>query len=263
MKWRSRGRPHLSGSVGQIRVRPSLFLLLNARKASLGFGGSATNSKFAEFLLHFPSEETFQTMRLAEFFFIKPLLACRIQSHSSCVSKFSTLFKWHFSIWLCRVLAPDEFRDAPRYLDPFLSSTPAVGSKRSWSAPNVIPMRLPKRNTLTFTVAVRSIPKCVGSIKIDISKQNRSDQLFEFQTEERIFHCGDVQISTNLRCAIIDAIFVVSNNRHVSIYFSNTIFCGQFRNWDWPFHAISFRKKIHTTEAAMEDKIPFYALDLR
>ena len=42
--------------------------------------------------------------------------------------------------------------------------------------------------TLTFTVAVRSTLKFVGSIlSIDISKQNSSHQLFEFQTEERIF----------------------------------------------------------------------------
>ena len=125
-------------------------------------------------------------------------------------------------------------------------------------------MRPPKRNTLTFTVAVRSIPKYIGSIKIDISKQNRWYQLFEFQTEERNFHCGDVQISKNLRYAIIDVIFVVSNNPPVSIYNSNTIFCGQCRNWDWTFQAISFPKKIHTMEAAMPDnKIPFYAVDLR
>ena len=88
----------------------------------------------------------------------------------------------------CRVLAPDEFRDVRRYLDPLLISTPAVGSKRSCSAPNVSPMRSPKRTTLTFTVAVRSIPKCIGSIKIYIStERKRSDQLFEFQTEETIF----------------------------------------------------------------------------
>ena len=31
----------------------------------------------------------------------------------------------------CRVLAPDEFRDVRRYLDPLLISTPAVGSKRN------------------------------------------------------------------------------------------------------------------------------------
>ena len=87
----------------------------------------------------------------------------------------------------CRVLAPDEFRDVRRYLDP-LPSTPAVGSKRSCSAPNVTPMRPPKRITLTFTVAVRSVPKCIGSIKTDIStERNRSDQLFDFQTEETIF----------------------------------------------------------------------------
>ena len=88
----------------------------------------------------------------------------------------------------CRVLAPDEFIDVRRYLDPLLISTPAVGSKRSCSAPIVTPMRPPKRTTLTFTVAVRSTPKCIGSIKIDIStERNRSDQLFDFQTEETIF----------------------------------------------------------------------------
>ena len=129
----------------------------------------------------------------------------------------------------CRVLAPDEFRDVRRYLDPLLISTPAVGSKRSYSSPNVTAMRPPKRITLTFTVAVRSIPKCMGSTKIDISKQNRSDQLFEFQTEETIFPlCRRTNI--NLRCDIIAVIFVVSNNRPVSIYNSSTIFCGQFRN---------------------------------
>ena len=43
-------------------LRSSVFLLWNARKASLGFGG-ATNSEFAKFLLHFPTQETFQPMR--------------------------------------------------------------------------------------------------------------------------------------------------------------------------------------------------------
>ena len=85
------------------------------------------------------------------------------------------------------MLAPDEFRDVPRNLDPLLSTTPAVGSNRSCLAPNVAPMRPPKRNTLTFTVTVRSIVKLKGSFKIDSSKQSSSDQLFEFQTEERIF----------------------------------------------------------------------------
>ena len=57
-----RGRPPLSGSVRQIRLRSSVFLLWNARKASLGFGG-ATNSEFAEFLLHLPTEGTLQPAR--------------------------------------------------------------------------------------------------------------------------------------------------------------------------------------------------------
>ena len=127
----------------------------------------------------------------------------------------------------CRVLAPDEFRDVCGYLDPLLISTLAVESKQSYSSPNVTPMRPPKRITLTFTVAVRSIPKCIGSIKIDVSKQNRSDQLFEFQTEETI---SPLWRRTNLHCAIIAVIFVVSNNRPVSTYNSSTIFCGQFKN---------------------------------
>ena len=81
----------------------------------------------------------------------------------------------------CRVLAAHEFGDVRRYLDPLLISTLAVGSKRSCSAPNVTPMRPPKRTTMTFPVALRSIRKCIGSIKIDVSnEQNRSDQLFEF-----------------------------------------------------------------------------------
>ena len=57
-----------------------------------------------------------------------------------------------------RVLAPVLAPDVSRYLDPLLSSTPAVGSKRSCSAPNVTPMRLPKRKTLTFTVTLLAEP---------------------------------------------------------------------------------------------------------
>ena len=117
--------------------------------------------------------------------------------------------------------------------------------------PPVTPMRLPKRNTLTFTARVRSIRKRIGSNKIDISRQNRSEQLFEFQSEKRIFPSWS---RTNPRCAIIDVISVVSNNWPVRIYNSNTIFCEELRNWDWPFHATSFPKKNCATEAAMDDK---------
>ena len=62
----SRGRPRLTGSVRRIRLR-----------SSIGFGG-ATNSEFAEFLLHFPTEEIFQPMRYAEFF-VKPSLAWLVE----------------------------------------------------------------------------------------------------------------------------------------------------------------------------------------
>ena len=113
---------------------------------------------------------------------IEPLHAFRI-------FRFFFIYTFSFTLFdlTCKVLAPDEFRDVSRNLDPLLSCTPAVGSKRSCLAPNVTPMRPPKRNTLIFTVAARSFLKFTGSIKIDISKQNRSDQLFEFQTEEKIF----------------------------------------------------------------------------
>ena len=57
-----RGRAPLSGLVRQITLRSSVFLLWNARKASLGFGG-ATNSEFAEFLFHLPTEGTLQLAR--------------------------------------------------------------------------------------------------------------------------------------------------------------------------------------------------------
>ena len=46
-----------SFSVKKYLLRSSVFLLWNARNATLGFGG-ATNSGFAKFLLHFPTQET-------------------------------------------------------------------------------------------------------------------------------------------------------------------------------------------------------------
>lgn len=52
----SRGRPRLAGSVRQIRLRSSVFLLWNQRKEALGYGRS-TNSEFAEFLLHRQTED--------------------------------------------------------------------------------------------------------------------------------------------------------------------------------------------------------------
>ena len=56
----SRGRPSLSGSVRQIKLRSSVFLLWNSEKDSLGFG-RVTNSELAEFL---PTEETFQPIAM-------------------------------------------------------------------------------------------------------------------------------------------------------------------------------------------------------
>ena len=47
----SRGRPRLSGSELQIRLRSPVFDLWNQRKSTLGFEGAAY-SEFTEFLLH-------------------------------------------------------------------------------------------------------------------------------------------------------------------------------------------------------------------
>ena len=64
-----RGRPPLSGSVRrQIRLRSSVFLLWDAKKTSLDFGG-ATNSESSEFLIRLPTEVLNLT---------KPSLTCRI-----------------------------------------------------------------------------------------------------------------------------------------------------------------------------------------
>jgi len=58
----TRGRPRLADLVRQIKLRSSIFTLWNERKSALGFEGS-TNSEFAEFLLHLPTERTFQPVR--------------------------------------------------------------------------------------------------------------------------------------------------------------------------------------------------------
>ena len=55
----------------------------NLAKASLRFGG-ATNSEFAEFLLHLPGRSI--TAREISLVLTKPSLTCRRQSHPSCVS---------------------------------------------------------------------------------------------------------------------------------------------------------------------------------
>lgn len=60
----------------------------------------------------------------------------------------------------CRVLASIELRDVPHNLDPLLSFTPAVGSKRS-SAPNVTPLRTPKRHRICVQAPLCSQSKSV------------------------------------------------------------------------------------------------------
>ena len=57
--------------------------------------------------------------------------------------------------------------------------------------------------------------------------------------------------------------FVVCNNQPVSIYNSNTIFCGQFRNRDWPFRVTRFPKKFTRRKQWWTTKISFDAFDLR
>ena len=58
----TRGRPRLAGSVRQIELRSSVFVLWKERKVALGFEG-ATNSEFAEFLLHIPTDRTLRPVR--------------------------------------------------------------------------------------------------------------------------------------------------------------------------------------------------------
>ena len=126
-----RGRPHLV-LVEPLTVNLLNFYLILLRKKHFGPWG-----------------------RLS--FFIKPSLAYRIQSHSSCVSNFFNYFQATLFDLTCRVLAPDKFRDVPRNLDVLLSSTPVVGSKRSCSAPNVSSIRDRHEKDTDFTVAVRSL----------------------------------------------------------------------------------------------------------
>ena len=113
-------------------------------------------------------------------------------------------------------------------------------------------MRLLNRNTLSLAIAARSILKFTGSIKIDISKQNRSDQLFEFQTEEKIF---PPWCRTNI-------------NKPPLCYHRRDLCCldPQAFTIATPFSADNseteidlfiphvFPKKVYTTEAATDDK---------
>ena len=226
----------LNGSVHQIRLRSSVFLLWNARPGRPHFVlVEPLTANLLNFCLISLRKRHFSLWGKLSFLSWKPSLACRIQSDLSCVSNFLILFNTLFHL-ACRVLAPDEFRDVPRNLNQLLSYTLQwVQSEVVQHQLNVTPMRPPKRNKLTFTVVVRSILKFRGSIKIDISKTT-----------------GQISFLNS------KPIFVVSNNQLVSIYRSNTIFCGQFRNWDWPFHATSFPKKNYTKEAVKKRWLPRY-----
>ena len=158
---------------------------------------------------------------------------------------------------ICRVLLLDEFR-VPRYLNPLLSSTSAVDSKRSCSEPNVTPMRPRKRNTQTFTVPVRSIPNVKGQLRSMLANKTGRISFSNSKPKRGYFHWSEIKHQQT--SVVLSSTW---SKRPVSIYNSNTISCGQFRNWDRPFHAIRFPNKIYTTEAALYDRIPFHVLDLR
>ena len=106
VKWRSmanpsRGRPRLSGSARQISLRSSVFLLWNARKASLGFSG-ASFSEFAKFLLHFPTRERDISAYEVSwvFFFYKTFPGLSNTITPFIPFEFFNSVKLHFSIWL-------------------------------------------------------------------------------------------------------------------------------------------------------------------
>ena len=153
--------------------------------------------------------------------------------------EFFNSFKWHSSIWLVEFWRQ---MNLERFL---VTWTRCWALHRQWDCQRETHWPL-------LSQYVRS-QNCVGSIKIDISKQTGQISFSNSKPKRGYFHCGDVQISANPRCAIIDVIFVVSNNRPVSIY---TIFCGQFRNWVWPFHAISFPKKFKRRKQQWTTKFP-------
>ena len=110
-------------------------------------------------------------------FYLHWLVEHNRMQHSSCVSNFSIPFSDTFRFWRQRNL--EMFlvawtRCSALHWQGVRSEVVQHQMLLQWDW-----MRPPKRNTLTFTVALRSIPKCMGSMKIVISKQNRSDQLFE------------------------------------------------------------------------------------
>ena len=79
--------------VRQIMLRSSVFLLWNVRKATLGFGG-ATNSEFAEFLVHFSAYEV-------SWAFYKPFTGLsNTMVPFIRVEFFNFFFSYTVSIWL-------------------------------------------------------------------------------------------------------------------------------------------------------------------
>ena len=74
----------------------------------------------------------------------------------------------------------------------------------------VTPMRPLKRNTLTFTVTVRSILQ--GQLRSILANKTGEINFSNYKPKRGYFHRDVVQISTNFRCTIIEVIFVVSNN---------------------------------------------------
>ena len=70
-------------------------------------------------------------MRKAEFFFYKTFTGLSNAIELLMRFEFSNSFLVKLFDMTCKVFAPDEFRDVTHYLNPFLSSTPAVGLKRS------------------------------------------------------------------------------------------------------------------------------------
>ncbi|XP_074614441.1 tubulin--tyrosine ligase-like protein 12 isoform X2 [Acropora palmata] len=169
------------------------------------------------------------------------------------------LFVDHYLKRKNRVLAPDEFRDVRRYLDPLLISTSAVGLKRSCSAPNVTPMRLvtdavtkEKEKRTRDCMSCQAIPELVIL--------NKPFSLDSFDVYSKHFTVMNYKDSENLK--------TMHPNEFIAL------FEKQYPNHRWSDVEVKIFKMLQGVfEAAISDSSPktlipcthsraFYAVDL-
>ena len=115
-------------------------------------------------------------------------------------------------------------------------------------------MRPPKRNTLNFTLAVRSILKFRGSIQIDISKQNRSESAFRIPNRREDISTVMTYKYQQTSVVLSSTWSSLSPKINPEAFTTETPFSVGSLEIDWPFHATSFPKKFYMKEAVMDDK---------